>query len=98
MMRRSSSSLARWCAPAADTTDPQPQLAVFQPLTPPRRLLFLDVVQKTPQNRRRLQIPPPRGLFLHEAPKRGFLALNRPRNKSRNPAGLLLQIAHQLQV
>ena len=75
----------------------QRHLSETQSLRQPRRLEVFDVVEKQTRHRKHLQIIDAGRLVFDPAAERGVLALERPRNKRREAAGLILQIANALQ-
>src|SRR5581483_8132223 len=80
---------------AAET---QTQLAGLQARRYPGRLDVLDIVQVDTRDRQHLQVLDGCRFLLHETAERGVLALEWPRNESGEAAGLLLQVAHEIEM
>src|SRR5262249_16870182 len=76
----------------------QAELAGLQALRDPGALHVLDVVEVDAGDRQSLQVLHGGGLFFDEAAEGSVLALEGPGDESGEAAGLLLQIADELQM
>src|SRR5688500_8783766 len=76
----------------------QTQLARLESLGHPGALHVPEAIPADPRDRERLQVLHGGGFFLDETAERGVLPLECPRDECREPAGLFLKIAHQVQM